>query len=179
MQTEVRFYPYDKRNQESAKIADRLPFASARGCTQRLECTTDPKLYRTIQGRHISFQQEGYGKYVSILTCQDVCPAAFNGLWPGQSLTIECLAFLMTAQGEKGEKVSFDRPPVKNALRLYTPDGQWHALEDVLLEGQALILPEKGYVAYRPLLHMIVQSTEQECSEWENKTKWTLKSIEI
>lgn len=176
MQTQLRFYPYVKDN---PNILDRLPFGSARGCSQKLESITDPKLYRTIQGQYISFQQQGYEKYMSVLTCQDEYPAALNGLYTGQAITIECLVDLVTAQGKKGDTITLDRGAVTQSLRLFRPNGQKTALKDDLLQNQTLVLSDDGHVAYRPILHMIIQKIEQSFSEWENKTTWVIKSVEI
>src|SRR5436309_12059154 len=77
-----------------------IPDYSARGLTQTLEpIEAAASLRRTVNGglKDLSFAQ--FRKYRSTISCRDQEPPAVDGVWPGQVVTIDCIAELSYPTG--------------------------------------------------------------------------------
>ena len=77
-----------------------VPPYSARGLTQTL-VPLGGAMRRTINGTLTDVSASQFRKYSSVITCTDQQPPAMSGVWPGQTLTVDCVAELsyLTATG--------------------------------------------------------------------------------
>ena len=122
-----------------------LPAASIRGVSQTLEpIAAAARLMRTVNGALVDISAAAFRKYVSTIRCSDQAPPALDGIWPGELVTVDCVAELVHADGAEPE-----RPVVASRT-----DG--------------------GFVFYRPRLAMRVLSFEVERDEWGAVVAWTL-----
>jgi hypothetical protein len=77
-----------------------VPPYSARGLTQTLEpIEASLQLRRTVNGALVDLSDAPFRKYKSTISCQDQEPPAVDGVWPGQVVTVECVAELCFVTG--------------------------------------------------------------------------------
>ena len=130
-----------------------VPPYSARGITQTLEpIAQKSRLQRTVNGVLIDLSDPLFKKYRTKINCRDQQAPAWNGVWPGLLVTIDCVVELayLTAGG------SPDRTVVPGSSRT---DGD--------------------YTFYRPRLSMRVVSFDWQQDEYEAQVGWTLTAEEV
>lgn len=99
------------------------PF-SARGLSQTLEPIQGAgNLRRTINGALVDLSEFQFQKYHSTITCTDQNAPALDGVWPGDQLTIDCVAELSykTAGGTPQRTVVPGSSRVEGAYTIYRP----------------------------------------------------------
>ena len=90
-----------------------VPSYSARGLTQTLEpIEAAAQLRRSINGDLLDLSYGPFRKYKSTISCQDQEPPAFDGVWPGRVITVDCVAELSYPAGG-----SPTRPVVSGSAR--------------------------------------------------------------
>lgn len=129
------------------------PLYSARGLTQKLvpiEQASD--LRRTINGVLDDLSVTQFRKYSSTITCRDQQAPAIDGIWPGQVVTVSCVAELAypTAGGSPA------RPVVSGSLRT-----------------------AGDFTFYRPMLQMMVTAVDLSLDEWQADYSWQIDLEEI
>ena len=85
-----------------------LPSFAARGLTQTLDPIAASSVpARTVNGGLIDFSPPQMRKYKSTISCTDINGPAFDGVWPGDELTVDCVAELayLTASGAPARPV--------------------------------------------------------------------------
>lgn len=130
-----------------------VPPYSARGLVQTLTPISQASsLARTVNGALIDFSLPAFRKYASTIRGADQNPPAFDMLWPGQLLTVDCVAELSykTSGGSAGRTV------VPGSSRV---------------EGE--------FTIYRPRLIMRVVSFDWEQDEWMANVGWNLQLEEV
>lgn len=101
-----------------------VPPYSARGLTQTLEpIEASVQLRRTVNGALADLSYEPFRKYKSTISCQDQEPPAVDGVWPGQMVTVECVAELcfVTAGGSPARVAVEDSERIDGAFTFYRP----------------------------------------------------------
>lgn len=122
---------------------------SARGLTQSLEpINAAASVRRTINGGLMDLSAAQFRKFRSVVSCDDQQTPAFNDLWPGQSLTVDCVA-------ELTYKTSGGSPS-----RTVVPGSSY---------------TDGSYTFYRPRLTMKVISLSVERDEYGAQSKWSLE----
>ncbi len=124
---------------------------SARGLTQTLvPVAASGNNRRSINGELKDLSQAQFRKYESVISCADHIAPALDGIWPGQVLTVDCVAELAykTAGGSPGRTVVATRT-------------------------------EGAYTYYRPRLTMIVRNHSQQEDEYGRVVQWALELEEI
>lgn len=130
-----------------------IPLYSARDLDQSLEpIKAASNARRTINGLLVDLSVTQFQKYVSKITCSDVEAPALDGVFPGMTVTVDCVAELVfrTAGGTPS------RPVVPGSERVVG-----------------------NYTIYRPRLDMIVTNIEQRLSEYDHETRWEIGLEEI
>ncbi len=133
-----------------------VPEYSVRGSVkQTLEpismLTGDDMIWRTVNGELISTVPEQMLKYRSEISAEDVDPPAFDGLWPGQEITVDCIKELgFAAGGTPG------RPVVPDSARLVG-----------------------DFTFYRPQLIMKVREWNMQRNEYADTVSWSLTLEEV
>jgi hypothetical protein len=126
---------------------------SARGLTQSLTPIDEAaNLERSCNGELLDLGYEPMRKYKSTISGADQRPPAFDQMWPGMTLIVECIAELVVEGGPP-----FGRDPV-DYIGINT---------------------EAGFSAYRPRLVMKVISWDMEEEEWEAGVNWSLELEEV
>jgi hypothetical protein len=130
-----------------------LPPYSARGLTQTLE----PIEPATYQRRDLNFKLHNLAHprarlYRSTVTCTDRQPPAFDGLWPGMTVTVHCVKKLCRETDSDG----LGRPAVPGSE-----------------------VAAGGFTRYRPELVMMVVSCPQSFEEWRAREGWEIELEEI
>lgn len=126
---------------------------SARGLTQTLTpIAAAANNRRSINGDLLDLSQPQFRKYASSISCADQIAPALDGVWPGMTLTVDCVAELSfkTAGGS----------PQRTAV---TWPGR--------VEG--------AYTYYRPRLTMKVMSHNQQLDEYGCVVQWSLELEEV
>ena len=130
-----------------------VPPYSTRGASQTLEpIQAAQQLRRTINGGLIDLSRPEFRKYRSTISCADQQPPAIDGVWPGQVVTVGCIA-------ELSYKTSGGTP-----ARSVVP-------------GSART--EGDYTLYRPQLTMRVVSFSQDTDEYGATVSWSLELEEV
>jgi len=130
-----------------------VPPYSARGASQTLEpIEAARQLRRTINGALIDLSRPEFRKYRSTISCADQQPPAIDGMWPGQVLTVGCIAELSYRTSAGGPA----RPVVSGSSRV-----------------------EGDYTFYRPSLTMRVVSFSQDTDEYGATVSWSLELEEV
>lgn len=130
-----------------------VPLYSARGLTQTLKPIPQAAdLRRDINGNLVDLSVAGFRKYASSIQCKDVEAPALDGIWPGQILTVSCVAELsyLTAGG---------------------------AAQRTAVSGSSYV--SGAFTYYRPQLTMRVMSFQSSDAEWPNEVSWMLELEEI
>jgi len=126
---------------------------SARGLTQTLDpIDASGNLARTVNGALLDLSATQMRKYKSTISCTDQEMPAFDGVWPGMVLTVDCVPELgyLTAGGSPGRTV------VSGSSRV---SGVW--------------------TYYRAQLTMRVVTYTVSRDEWGAATSWQLDLEEI
>jgi len=126
---------------------------SARGLTQTLDpIEASGNLARTVNGALLDLSATQMRKYKSTISCTDQEMPAFDGVWPGMVLTVDCVPELgyLTAGGSPGRTV---------------------------VSGSSRVSSVWTY--YRPQLTMRVVSYTVSRDEWGAATSWQLDLEEI
>lgn len=129
-----------------------VPPWSARGITQTIEpIDAAAGNWRTINGGLLDVSGPQFRKYKSSITCTDQNPPAFCGLWPGRTLTIDCVVEFSYKVGGNPE-----RDVVENSSRV-----------------------EGAFVIYRPRLVMKCMRFSWSQDEYAASVPWTLELEEV
>lgn len=135
-----------------------LPDASARGIKQTLQPIDGASsLRRTVNAELIDISDISFRKYRSVISGDDQVPPAFDGVWPGMTVTVGCMVELVV-NGEVATTTDpiFGRPVVPGSVR-----------------------HEDGFTYYRPELTMLVVDFNVDRDEWGAQTGWTLALEEV
>ena len=130
-----------------------VPPYSARGASQTLEPIGQAQqLRRTINASLIDISRPEFRKYRSTISCSDQQPPAMGGVWPGQIVTVDCIA-------ELSYKTSGGSPA------------------RTVVSGSSRT--EGDFTFYRPSLSMRVVNFSQDTDEYGAVVSWTLELEEI
>lgn len=128
------------------------PYAT-RGISQSLEVIEAAKqMRRTANGTLVDISHTQFQKYRSVITGSDQLPPALDGIWPGATITVQCVAELsyLTSGGSPAKSV------VAGSSRV---DGD--------------------FTFYRPQLTMKVVSFNTTTDEWRAVVGWVLELEEV
>ena len=129
-----------------------IPIYSARGLKQTLTpiAAAGANIQRDINGTlaDIDTGNTSFQKYASHIECGDSdtrSSLAFDAIWPGQLVTVDCVAELIT---------------LGTPARTFVPGSEW--------------TDSSGFLHYRPRLYMMVTNFSSQESEWEATVSWSL-----
>ena len=129
-----------------------VPPYSIRGAVQTL--THLPGVMRrTVNGALVDLSESQFRKYVSTITCTDQQAPALDGIWPGMTLTVDCIKELAYEDVSGAEA---DRTVVPGSERT-----------------------EDGFVFYRPRLTMMVVAKREQRDEYPALEGWSLDLEEV
>ena len=126
---------------------------SARGIQQTLEpISQSAAMRRTVNGALVDVSAPEFRKYRSVVSCEDMNVPAIDGVWPGQSVTVDCACELsyLTSGGSPARTV------VSGSSRT-----------------------EGSYTFYRPRLTMRIVAFNQALDETGAVLSWTLELEEV
>lgn len=130
-----------------------MPPYAVRGITQTLEpIEAAANLRRTVNAEQINIGLTLFRKYQTTISCTDWQPPAFDNVWPGDTLTIDCVKELayLTAGG---------------------------APQRTVVTGSSRT--EGAYTFYRPRLTMMVKAKSEEAEEYTSANPWTIELEEV
>lgn len=126
---------------------------SARGLEQTLQpINAAGQLRRTINGALVDLSESQLQKFTSTISGSDHLSPALNGVWPGRTVTVDCIKEL----GYLTEDGSPDRPVVPGSSRT-----------------------EGDFTYYRPRLTMKVVDWQGREDEYGRQVNWTLQLEEV
>lgn len=129
-----------------------VPLYSARGLTQTLAPIQQAaQIKRTVNGDLIDVSDANFRKYSTTISCNDRRAPAIGGIWPGMTVTIDCVAELNYLTG------------------IGTP-------ERPAVEGSSY--EEGDFTFYRPRLICKVMNITQQIDEYGAKVGWQLDAEE-
>lgn len=108
--------------------------------------------FRTINGELIDLSETQFQKYKSTITSNDMQHASLDGVFPGQTLVVDCI-FELAYDGNSGGP---DRAIVPGSER-----------------------EEGGFSFYRPRMTMMVMDFRSNTDEWGAQVSWRLELEEI
>ncbi|TBA16106.1 hypothetical protein [Rhizobium ruizarguesonis] len=126
---------------------------SARGLEQDLQPIDGAgQLRRTVNGTLVDLSETQLRKFTSTISGTDQLSPAVNGVWPGRTVTVDCIAELCypTSGG------SPDRSVVSGSSRI-----------------------EGAMTYYRPQLAMMVKDWQLRRDEYGAQVSWTLELEEV
>lgn len=130
-----------------------IPPYSSRGITQTLTpIAAAAQLRRTVNGALLDLSAPQFRKYASQVTCSDQAPPAFDGLWQGAIVQVDCVARLA-----------------------FKTDGGLP--ERAAVAGTELV--EGDFTYYRPRLTMRITNFSTQEDEWGAAVGWTLDLEEV
>jgi hypothetical protein len=130
-----------------------VPLYSARGLKQTLTPVQPAQqVRRTINMEAVDLSLATAKKYDTTISASDVAPPAFDDVWPGMQVTIDCVAELsyLTAGGSPARTV---------------------------VSGSSRVVG--NYTIYRPQLVMLITAMSSSISEWEAGREWSLSATEV
>lgn len=127
----------------------------ARGLSQTLEVIGEAtQQERTINGTLIDLSAPQFRKYASKINVpSEVYPTPVDGIFPGQTVTVQCAVSMAYITGALG----FPK-------RTVVSGSNW---------------TENGYTFYRPELIMMIKSIETHFDEWKNIVGWSIELEEV
>jgi hypothetical protein len=129
-----------------------VPLYSARDLSQTLEpIKAAGNTRRTINGILVDLSADKFHKYQSTIQCADIEAPALDGIFPGMTLTVDCVAELVFQTGGTPS-----RPVVAGSARTVG-----------------------AYTIYRPRLDMMVTAVTQSISEYSHEVKWDMALEEV
>lgn len=130
-----------------------IPLYSARDLEQSLDpIKQSEQTRRTVNGTLVDLSVDKFQKYESKIRCTDIEGPALNGIYPGMTLTVDCVAELVYRTGSG----SPTRTVVPGSVRTVG-----------------------AFTIYRPRLTMMVTSLEQRLGEYEHEVRWELELEEV
>lgn len=128
-----------------------VPPYSARGLTQTLDpIQAAAQLHRTVNGTLVDFSGTQFRKYKSTISCNDQNAPALEGIWPGMTVVVDCVAELGYETSTGGPS----RPVVASRT-------------------------EGDFTYYRPRLTMKVMNFTQSRDEYGHQISWVLELEEV
>lgn len=97
---------------------------SARGLSQTLDPIGQAtNARRTVNGALKDLSFDGFRKFKSTISCNDQTAPAFDGVWPGQTITVDCVKELCykTAGGSPSRTVVSGSSRVEGDYTFYRP----------------------------------------------------------
>lgn len=147
-------YPGPPPNSQTALTLSVMgvPLYSARGLSQTLEPIDASKnMRRSINGILTDVAHSQFRKYKSKITCSDMRAPAVDGIWPGMTIVVNCIAYLSYPVGGTPKRT--------------------------VVSGSSFT--ESGYTFYRPQLTMIVVSNTAQMEEWAGAVPWEIDLEEV
>jgi hypothetical protein len=131
-----------------------IPLYSARGLTQTLTPVAEakPAPLRTINGEARFLGGSQMRKYDSTISCTDQNAPPFSGLWPGDTVIVDCV------------------------YELSYMDVTGAGPERTMVEGSERTVGE--FVLYRPRIEFIVVDFDQSFQEYSADYTWRLSLTE-
>ena len=124
-----------------------VPLYSARGLSQTLEPIDASKnMRRSINGILTDVAHTQFRKYQSKITCTDTRVPAADGIWPGMTIVVDCVAYLSYLAGGTPQRT--------------------------VVPGSSF--DEGGYTFYRPRLTMMVTAITAQVDEWAATVPWEI-----
>lgn len=131
-----------------------MPPYSARGITQTLEpIQGSGQMKRDINGTLVDLGATQFRKYQSSVKCTDNDSPALSGIWPGMTVTVECIP------------------------ELCYQDATSEGAERTVVSGSSRTAD--GFVWYRPQLTMKVASYRINTDEYGAACGWSLDLLEV
>lgn len=147
-------YPGLPPNSQTALVLSVMgvPLYSARGLSQTLEPIDASKnMRRSINGILTDVAHAQFRKYKSKISCTDMRAPAADGIWPGMTVVVDCVAYLG-----------------------YPSGGSPHR---TVIAGSSFT--EGSYTFYRPRLTMMVVTNTAQIDEWAATAPWEIDLEEI
>jgi hypothetical protein len=101
-----------------------FPSGADRGISQTLEpIEAIIQRRRTINGTLVNIALDQFRKYKSSVNCTDQVPPALDGVWPGDVITVKCIAELsyLTSGGSPSRTVVSGSSRVDGSYTFYRP----------------------------------------------------------
>lgn len=135
-----------------------VPPYSARNINQTLEPIDGAaQLARTVNGELIDLSDgETFRKYKSTISCTDQQMPALSGVWPGMTLTVDCIVELSYLTGSGAPEREIAGTTSDPATRT-----------------------EGSFTFYRPRLTMMVVGYSTNFTEWDADIAWRLDLEEV
>jgi hypothetical protein len=134
-----------------------IPQWSARGLSQTLfVIPASINQRRTINGALEDLSYAQFRKYASKITCTDRRVPAIDGIYPGATVTVHCVAELCHDESFSGSTSGLSRPQVSGSDRF-----------------------ESDFTFYRPILQMQVTNITLNVNEWGDDYQWEIDLEEI
>ncbi len=124
---------------------------SARGLTERLQPTGAGAVRRTVNGTLVDVSDSLFRKYSLSLSASDQEPPAFDGIWRGLQITVDCVSRLAYVTGGSPGRT--------------------------IVPGSSVVVG--GFTTYRPRLTMLVVDWSQDKDEWQAGVGWSLDLEEV
>lgn len=127
-----------------------FPPGAVRGITQSLEpISASSQIERTVNGKALDVSAPQFRKYRSTVRCTDQQAPSLDGIWPGKTVIVDCIAELSHKPADPPSR------PVVEILR-----------------------EEYGLIFYRPRLTMLVVNYTLDKDEWDAIVGWTIELVE-
>lgn len=130
-----------------------VPLYSSRGIKQQYAPIAGASVIRrTINMEARNLALSSAQKYDTTIGASDVAPPAFDSVWPGMLVTIECVAEMSykTSGGSPGRAV---------------------------VSGSSRV--EGDFTRYRPVLNCMIVSLSMGAEEWTAGKEWQLQATEV
>jgi len=129
-----------------------IPLYSTRSAKQTLQPVQAASVIRrTINMEAVNLSLPTATKYDTTISAHDVAPPAFDNIWPGLQVVIDCIAELQYPVGGTPSRT--------------------------VVSGSAVTLG--SFVRYRPQLTMIVTGLSVSADEWAAGQEWQLTATEV
>lgn len=155
-----------------------IPLGAGRAITQTLEPIDNGDLRRTVNGTLKDLTREENRKFASTISTSDWSSPAFEGLWKGMTLTVQCITEMRQNVFPVSEDITLVRPAVEGTVYGVTEDG--------VRLAPALETPTYAefddpvrYVVFRPELEFMVTSISRSRDEYAVEESWQIGLEEV
>lgn len=155
-----------------------IPVGSGRGISQSIKPIDNGDLRRTVNGKLIDMTREQNRKFESQITATDMATPTFAGVWKGSEIEVECIAKLRQYASPASAVMTLIRTPVPGSIFGFTATGeklQPESVDDLEITFASPVV----FVAYRPILLMMVIATSWDDDEYAAEEAWTIDLEEV
>lgn len=152
---------------------------SANGISETLKPEDSGEIRRTVSGKAVCTAIAETEKYGVSISCEDLSPPSFDGIFRGSPVTVECVSRHSANVATGDTSVTLGRTPVAGSITVIDEDGGDVAFTVVGNVVSFSAQPKEITVEYSPVLNCLVDTWSVDRDDFGASTSWSLDLVEV